>query len=263
MSTPNLEEIRKKIEQVVAKCNKNQSWLIDNCIFMHLGGSFLYGTNTPQSDIDVRGVVIAPKDHWVGANEFDHFEYQDDEIDIALWDIRKFIKSVARVSPNVVETLFVNPGNSDITILVRDAWFIRDKITALLNKSAYMAYYGYSKAQLHKMIIKHGNKTGRQELVEEYGFDTKFAAHGFRLVRQGKELLETGKITFPRPDAQELLDIRMGKIYRDIDMGKCAQDLQNEQDSLGKSLHNSILPEKADFESYNNLLMNIYDNYVK
>lgn len=50
----------------------------------------------------------------------------------------------------------------------------------------------------------------RPELVERFGYDTKFAMHAVRLGLQGVEYVETGKITLPSPDAQLLQAIRSG-----------------------------------------------------
>ena len=39
---------------------KGNKYLGDNIILLALGGSRAYGTNLPESDIDVRGVAINP-----------------------------------------------------------------------------------------------------------------------------------------------------------------------------------------------------------
>jgi len=46
---------------------------------------------------------------------------------------------------------------------------------------------------------------------EKYGFGVTSAAHAIRLREEMTELMLTGNITFPRPNAAMLLDIRMGK----------------------------------------------------
>lgn len=50
----------------------------------------------------------------------------------------------------------------------------------------------------------------RKGTEEQFGYDTKYASHLFRLMSEGKELLLTGNITFPRPDAEWLLSIKQG-----------------------------------------------------
>lgn len=57
---------------------------------------------------------------------------------------------------------------------------------------------------------KNNRNETRAALEEAYGFDGKHGMHCVRLMRQGAELLETGKISVRRPDAEELLSIRNG-----------------------------------------------------
>jgi hypothetical protein len=125
-----------------------------------------------------------------------------------------------------------------------------------------MGYLGYTTSQLKKMVIKHGNKTGRQELVDQYGFDVKFASHAFRLARQGCEILLNNNITFPRPDREFLKAIRTGEIYNSDSIEKCCNDLEREISLLKEAYEKTILPPKVDFQLLNNLLINVYDEYV-
>jgi uncharacterized protein len=50
----------------------------------------------------------------------------------------------------------------------------------------------------------------RAKLEKQYGYDCKHAQHIVRLITEGVELLQTGHITFPRPDAKWLLEIKNG-----------------------------------------------------
>jgi len=50
----------------------------------------------------------------------------------------------------------------------------------------------------------------RKASEEKLGFDGKYASHLFRLMTEGKELLLTGNITFPLPNADWLLSIKQG-----------------------------------------------------
>lgn len=249
-----------KLKEIIVKYNPEQEWIVNNLLFLGYSGSKLYGTSTKDSDTDIRGVCFAAKDFWIGAKTFEQFEYIKDDIDMVIWDIRKFIKQIARTSPNTTESLFV-PVES--TIHKTNYWdIILPRIKSLLNKSAYDAYHGYSLSQLKKLENKWFNKTGRQYIVNTFGFDVKFAAHGFRLITQGKELLTTGNITFPRPDFQELLDIRYGKKYSKDQIEQCLDDWNIQLDSLKIAKQNSVLPDKADFEVFNKLLVEIYENVV-
>lgn len=57
---------------------------------------------------------------------------------------------------------------------------------------------------------KNNRNAARNELEERFGYDSKHATHLVRLMRMGKEALETGVLNVKRPDADELLSIRNG-----------------------------------------------------
>jgi hypothetical protein len=64
--------------------------------------------------------------------------------------------------------------------------------------------------QISKWRDKPG--LGRRELVDEFGFDTKYAYHAIRLGLQGHEYLTTGRITLPIPEPHRsrLAELRTG-----------------------------------------------------
>lgn len=51
----------------------------------------------------------------------------------------------------------------------------------------------------------------RRDEFEKFGYCSSSACHALRLLRQTAELLRTGTMTFPRPDAVQLRDIKMGR----------------------------------------------------
>jgi hypothetical protein len=95
----------------------------------------------------------------------------------------------------------------------------------------------------------------RKADIEKYGFCRKSAAHAIRLVKQLTELMETGTMTFPRPDAGLLLDIRSGK-YTKEELEEMHLDVVAEAEATREK---SVLPDepnrKAVWESYFNIAM--------
>lgn len=51
----------------------------------------------------------------------------------------------------------------------------------------------------------------RLDLIQKFGFDTKFASHLIRLLDEGLQLLVEGTITFPLPTNTLVRDIKLGK----------------------------------------------------
>jgi len=74
-------------------------------IFESVCGSQLYGTNTPASDTDWRGVVIPPIQVYFGTQKFEQLETK--KPDRVLYSIDKAVKLVAACNPNMIELLFV------------------------------------------------------------------------------------------------------------------------------------------------------------
>jgi hypothetical protein len=136
MLNPTHAKLVDDIRSMVVSRNPEQAWVLDNAAFLHVGGSTLYGTNTPGSDLDVRGVTIAPKSYWVGARIFEQLECAIPErnVEVVIYDVRKWLRLAVAVNPNVVETLFVD-DDSPCTVLTTGRWkHIRGEMLALLNQ---------------------------------------------------------------------------------------------------------------------------------
>lgn len=259
----NSQEIASFVKDRIITNNPEQSWVWDNLLFLHLAGSRLYGTSSDSSDWDVRGVTLAPKRFWVGARTFEQMEIQLPEsgMDIVIYDFRKWLHLTVNCNPNVIETLYVT-GHESI-LQSREPWpSLVPRIKALISRRAHSGFHGYATSQLKKMMVKQANKTGRREIADAFGFDTKFAMHGFRLAAQGRELLLTGNIQFPRPDAAWLRAVRDGKVYGPNDADRCIADWEEEASKLDAALEQSILPAKSDFDAYDNLLIEVFDRWV-
>lgn len=64
-----------------------------------------------------------------------------------------------------------------------------------------------------KEITNVDKVTGKRKAeYEKFGYGASSACHSIRLVQQCGELLTTGTMTFPRPNAEQLRDIKHGRI---------------------------------------------------
>lgn len=87
----------------------------------------------------------------------------------------------------------------------------------------------------------------RRKLFEKYGFDTKAAYHSVRLLSQGIELLTAGRLTFPRPEAPLLIQIRKGeKTLDEVMIILAALGIE-----LDRAYAASTLPERPDVNKIN------------
>lgn len=102
---------------------------------------------------------------------------------------------------------------------------------------------------------KNNRNEARSALEEKHGYDTKHAAHLVRLFRMGIEILKGEGVKVYRPDAQELLDIRNGKLTYD-QLISYSQELDAEMEALYKT---TKLPHHIDEDWADKVAQKIYE----
>jgi hypothetical protein len=104
---------------------------------------------------------------------------------------------------------------------------------------------------------KHGQ---RPDLVNDFGYDTKAAMHAVRLLGEGTELMQTGTVTFPRPNTEELIDVRNGKYSLDQLCSRVSVLVTD----LEHAYETSKLPPKPDRQAVSHILSEAYlDHYTE
>lgn len=119
------------------------------------------------------------------------------------------------------------------------------------------AYRQLKKSWYEYKSWKEGRSKKRAELEEKFGYDTKHAAHLVRLIHEGKEILEYGKLTFPRPEATLLTEIKSGKFKYD-ELLEIAGEFDKQFDSLYQK---SFLSHSPDIIGANKLYLSILEDY--
>lgn len=69
----------------------------------------------------------------------------------------------------------------------------------------------FSQHEIKLVPSTDGISKKRRDEFDRFGYCSSSACHALRLLRQTAELLRTGTMTFPRPDAVQLRDIKMGR----------------------------------------------------
>lgn len=236
-------------------------WIFKNLALTAIAGSRLYGTNKDNSDFDIRGVTIAPVEYWVGAEAFNQIEFKVDNYDVVIFDARKFLKMCWDGAPNTIELLFCG-DQADWMSGKEPDYRIKHYGRLLLSQNVYDGIAGFSNAQMKKMIGKYNNKTGRQDLVQEFGMDVKFLSHSFRLLYQGIELMSTGKITFPLPQAELLKDIRYGRKYSADKMDDAVKDWEDLFTTFRKTKETPALPKSVSKDILSEFMIEMFNDNV-
>jgi len=131
-----------------SKFNKNISWISERTIYLVRHGSRAYGTNTPESDIDVKGICIPPKEYFLGTiNNFEQAELKNP--DTVIYEIKKFFNLAINCNPNIIEVLFVDP--QDILYIDSIGETILDHKNDFLSKKIKQTFMGYSVSQLRRI----------------------------------------------------------------------------------------------------------------
>ena len=236
-------------------------WLIDNTLYLNIHGSELYGCNLTSSDKDIYGVCLPPKyiafPHTAGyINGFDpqpNFEnWQQHCVDIydfQVFNITRFLRLALDGNPNVTECLFAPQD----CILHRSELFqpVLDMKEEFLSKKSIPKFRGYMLSQLTKM--KSIERVGkRKEVIEQYGYDLKFASHVIRLGYYCEQIL-TNRYIDLRRDKEVLNAIKLGQ-FKLKDVEDLAQSIILNIDKL---LINSKIPDNPNEEKVRDCLLSI------
>lgn len=237
----------------------------ENTILLTQVGSGLHGVTVEGTDDrDEMGVCIEPPECVIGLENFEQYQYRTQpehvrsgpgDLDLVIYSLRKWARLAAQGNPTVLLLLFapedqwVNP-NKDWS------WRIPDQRKLFLSRESGKRFIGYLDAQRDRMLGLRSQRTNRPELIDVYGFDTKFAYHAVRLGLQGVELLSTGNITLPIPEPSRtwLRELRYGKHSKNDALERIA-DLRN---MLEKLTATAPLPEKVDPQQLNRWLIDTY-----
>lgn len=226
-----------------------------NTILRCLVGSGTHGVNIEGfDDRDEMGICLENPDTTVGLNNFDQYQFRTQpegvrsgpgDLDLVIYSARKWMRLALKGNPSILLPLFVPKEN--LINVTEEGTSLRLNADRIISKEAGKAFLGYLKAQKDRLLgLRGGAHTNRPELIEKYGYDTKYAMHMIRLGLQGVELLETGNITLPVPEPHRtwLKELRVGNHTKDEAVKWC-NDLESK---LFRLLDTSWIPSRPDYK---------------
>jgi uncharacterized protein len=183
-------------------------------------GSRVHGLQVGGDDRDEMGVLIEPPRYVIGVEPFEQYQVHTagegvrsgpDDLDLTVFSLRKWARLAGDGNPSQLLLAFI--PDTAVRIETNAGRAIRDARDMFVARECAARYIGYLDEQKAHMLGQKSPRTNRPELVERYGFDTKYAGHMVRLGWQGVELLDEGTITLPMQDAQRewLVDLRNGR----------------------------------------------------
>lgn len=125
-----------------------------NLICSHLAGSHAYGTSTPSSDVDVRGIFCAERGNIT--TPFRPYREQTIESmeDAKVYEVSNYLELYIKGNPNILESLWVE--DCDVLTSSEAYEYLKQYRQQLLSKKVAFTYPGYALSQLKR--IKGHNK---------------------------------------------------------------------------------------------------------
>ncbi len=136
-------------------------------IYETLVGSHLYGTNTPESDLDIAGVFIPSKREMLGLSAYP-LEHDSSrkisegprnaagDVDCKHYSLRRFLQLISQGQPGALEILFSNPIDARICT---STWMTLIDVArqSVLSKKGIAPFLGFAQSQAEKMV-RRGEK---------------------------------------------------------------------------------------------------------
>ena len=207
-----------------------------------------------RADFDLPERTLIPRDQLVAARAAVRARMDSWELDLSGLPKSETIRIQSRIEETLGEVFSVT--DSRWRCAAR-AIGLDDNFIALMDRERR-----YRAARNHFDQYNHWKRSrnpARAELEALHGYDTKHGAHLVRLLRMGREVLETGELHVWRGgrDADELLAIRDGQwSYEQL------VEWAEEQDAAIKGISCLALPEKPDREAIDSLCVNLVERAI-
>lgn len=238
-------------------------------------GSTLHGTSVDDGleDLDLMGICVEKpeqvifgeydagngmyytKDTWVERTKPEGVRSEAGDIDRTVYGLAKYARLALNGNPTVLLPLYA--PESKIHFQAHEGRELRRIRDRFISKKTGRAFLGYMTQQRKRMEGSLGQKNcTRPELVEKYGYDTKYAGHVIRLGLQGIELMVNGELTLPMAyaDRDLVVRVRTGQFTVDEVIGM-AMGLEAR---LEHALKISRVPEQGDYATVQEFVVRSY-----
>lgn len=140
-------------------------------ILIGLGGSHSYGTNTPDSDVDIRGVYLNSTSELLGITP-DNEQYVTSDPDLAMYSLKKAVWLMKECNPAMIEILSCR--DEDYLYLSPEGKLLRQNVHLFFSKKAEKTFGGYAKSQLNRLVNRSGRAKNMAVQNEERSLEKCF-----------------------------------------------------------------------------------------
>ena len=220
-------------------------------------GSIAYGLATPNSDIDRLGIFVATTDSILSLNK-PNDSFVKTTPDITLHEIEKYMRLAINCNPTVLELLFLDKYE----IITQEGQLLLNDRRLFLSNTVFNSYGGYAIAQAKKLQKRATEDSQLDTLLKDVdrGFSAKtssravkHAKHCFRLLQQGKELLETGELCVKVNNPENFSS------FGDMTIKEVLNKFENKYSEFKNS--KNTLPDNCEYDKINKLLLKIRKNH--
>jgi len=227
----------------------HQKMANSHCQLLVVYGSYAHGTQNEESDVDLRGVFVPPKEYYFGLSDVDAVSFKREnreEVDV-LYSVKRFFKLASQGRTGVVDLLFVDP-QLVLSTGTHGNFLLKNKHVFLSQKCVH-SMLGFANANIEKVMKQGSDKAGKP------------LAHSFRLLFQAKKLLET--LTFELQLDKGDLDIYAATRSGELNGYDALELLVPLKDEVERMLNSSKLPKEVDTNEVNKILVDYTDMVLK
>lgn len=172
----NIEQIKSCLQTREYNFLRENKHLGNNIILLTLGGSHAYGTDTPESDLDIRGCAINNKMEILTREDFE--QVTEVETDTTIYSFVKLAGLLARCNPNTIELLGNKPEH--YLYLSTIGKELLEHAPMFLSKRAIHSFGGYANQQLRRLENKSSRLVSQSEKEQHILKTIEHASYDFR-----------------------------------------------------------------------------------